>query len=242
MQVKVGKPDIAWKYSTMPVFNAALFTANHSTQSYLFNQSEFASEFTSKQNLCLPLAHDSEWNNNAIDDYLTSNSIQNRFHISTQVKHIFNIPFCFFTPQAIEASGHTNLMVMNHDFSVCDYLNQFGIKSTIEYDETEKKLPYLDIWLYSFFGIVDIPLLAKQDTLIYELIKSGLANNNIKHDKRLTTDWNRPVSLPVTFTLYDIENNPHEYRLRLFFIDIGALHGNKGYKACLLYTSPSPRD
>lgn len=221
----------------MPVFNANLFTANHSTQSYLFNQSEFASEFTSKQNLCLPLAHDSEWNtqnknglNIAISSFLANENIDNRSHLSTQVKHIFNKPYCFFTQYAIEETGYDFLLPMQNDFIVNDYLNQFGIKSSIEQDESEKKLPYLDIYLYSFFGIVDITLLAKQDTLIYECIKQGLGNNQIRHDKRLTVDWNRPVSLPVIFTLYDIENNPHEYRLRLFFIDIGAIHGNKKYK------------
>jgi hypothetical protein len=214
----------------MPVFNANLFTANHSSQSYLFNQSEFASEFTSKQNLCLPLAHDSEWINRSLASFLANETIDNRFHLSTQVKHIFNKPVCFFTQYAIEETGYDFLLPMKNDFIICDYLEQFGIQSSIEIDESETKIPYLDIWLYSFFGIVDITLLAKKDSPVYECIKQGIGNNQIRHDKRLTVDWNRPISLPITVTLYDIENNPHEHRLRLFFIDIGAIHGNKGYK------------
>lgn len=216
----------------MPFFQSAIFAAakpNHS--SYLFEKSDFQTDFPAKQSLILPLAHDSEWNNYAIEDYLSGKAIQNRFHISTQVKHIYDKPVCFFTERAIKETGYDFLLPFETDFVVCDYLKQFGIESSIEYDESDVKLPYLDLYLYSFFGIVDIPLLAKPNSLMHEIIKTALSNNNIRHDKRLSTDWNRPVSCPITIYLSDINNEKYAYRLRLFFIDISAIHGNKGYKS-----------
>jgi hypothetical protein len=214
----------------MPTFAAPLFTATHHTAEFLFDQAEFRTVFRPKQNLVLPLTHDSEWNNAAIDDFLTSNEIQNRFHLSTQVKHIFDKPVCFFTEKAIKETGYEFLLPMKNDFIVCDYLEQLGISSNIFEDESENKLPYLDLYLYSFFGIVDIPLLGKKGTAIDDAINAALTANQIKHDKRLTTDWNRPISIPVTIQIADVDNVFHSYRLRLFFIDISALHGNKGYK------------
>ncbi len=213
----------------MPVFATPLFTASSSKQSYLFNESDFDNQFDSKQSLILPLCHDSEWHNNAINEYLSANVITPRSYLSTQVKHIFNKPFCFFTNYAISESGH-DLLPMQYEFIVQDYLNQFGIDSRITIDESESKLPYLDIWLYSFFGIVDITLLAKPDTFISDCIKQGLANNHISHEKRITTKWNKPISFPIVIELADINGDYHLYRLRMSFIDIGALHGNKGYK------------
>ena len=213
----------------MPVFTKPIFTAIKPT-SYLFNQSDFSNQFETKQSIILPLCHDSEWNNNALDEFLSSKVITSRSSLSTQVKHIFNIPFCFFTDYAIRESGHSDLLPMQYDFIVQDYLKQLGIESKIEYDETETKLPYLDIWLYSFFGIVDIPLLAKPDTIIAELIKSSLNSGHIAHEKRLVTHWNKPITLPVTMFISDIDNNFYPYRLRFNLVDIGALHGNASYK------------
>ncbi len=214
----------------MPVFANPLFTVASSKQSYLFNQSDFDNQFDAKQSLILPLCHDSEWHNNAIDEYLSSNVITPRSYLSTQVKHIFNKPFCFFTDYAISESGYSDLLPMQYDFIVQDYLSQFGIDSRIAVDETDIKLPNLDLWLYSFFGIVDITLLAKPDTIISDCIKQGLANNHISHEKRITTKWNKPISFPIVIELADIDGIYHSYRLRMAFIDIGALHGNKGYK------------
>ena len=218
----------------MPVFTASLFTAN-SNKSYLFNQAVFSNQFESNQSLILPLCHDSEWGNNALDEYLSSNSVTPRSHLSTQVKHIFNKPFCFFTDYAISESGHNDLLPMEYDFIVQDYLKHFGIDSIIkeipqDINPQDIKLPYLDIWLYSFFGIVDIPLLSKPDTIIADTIKVGLSENQISHEKRITTKWNHPVTLLVIIELADINGNYHAYQLRLNFVDIGALHGNKGYK------------
>ena len=214
----------------MPTFTTPLFTATRSKQSYLFNQSDFSNQFDSKQSLILPLCHDSEWHNNAIDEYLASNVISSRAYLSTQVKHIFNKPFCFFTDHAISESGYADLLPMQYDFIVQDYLKQFGIDSRIMIDESDTKLSNLDIWLYSFFGIVDITLLAKPNTIIADCINQGLANNHISHEKRITTRWNKPISFPIVIELADINGEYHSYRLRMSFIDIGALHGNKGYK------------
>jgi len=214
----------------MPVFTTSLFTHSCAKQSYLFNESDFFNEVELNESLLLPLCHDSEWHNNAIDEYLSSNVITPRSYLSTQVKHIFNKPFCFFTDYAIRESGYSDLLPMKYDFIVQDYLNQFGIDSRITIDESESKLPNLDIWLYSFFGIVDITLLAKPDTIISDCIKQGLANNHISHEKRITTKWNKPISFPIVIELADINGDYHSYRLRMSFIDIGALHGNKGYK------------
>lgn len=215
----------------MPIFAANLFAVNTSNHSYLFNQTEFKSEFTSKQSLILPLCHDSEWNNKTIEEYLSNNSISNRFHLSTQVKHIFDKPYCFFSDEAINATGYDFLLPAKSDSFICDYLKQFEIDSYMEIDESDnKKIPYLDLYLYSFFGIVDISLLAKSDTIFYEVIKTALANKAIHHDKRLNTKWNNPVSCPITFQIQDINNIYHPYRLRLMFIDIGAIHGNASYK------------
>ena len=214
----------------MPSFTTPLFTATCSKQSYLFNQADFSNQFNDKQSIILPLCHDSEWHNNAIDEYLSSNVITPRSYLSTQVKHIFNKPFCFFTDYAISESGYSDLLPMQYDFVIQDYLSQFGIESRIAIDETDTKLPNLDLWLYSFFGIVDITLLAKPDTIISDCIKQGLANNHISHEKRITTKWNKPVSFPIVIELADINGDYHSYRLRMSFIDIGALHGNKGYK------------
>jgi len=214
----------------MPVFTTPLFTHSCAKQSYLFNESDFFNEVELNESLLLPLCHDSEWHNNAIDEYLSSNVITPRSYLSTQVKHIFNKPFCFFTDYAIRESGYSDLLPMEYDFIVQDYLNQFGIDSRITIDESESKLPNLDIWLYSFFGIVDITLLAKPDTIISDCIKQGLANNHISHEKRITTKWNKPISFPIVIELADINGDYHSYRLRMSFIDIGALHGNKGYK------------
>lgn len=213
----------------MPVFNTSLFTASSSNHSYFFNPADFSSEFKRQTSLILPLAHDSEWYDKTVKDFLTDTELKNRLHLSTQVKHIFNKPYCFFTDYAIGETGYSDLLPMECDFIVCDYLKRFGIESFIKYKETEK-LPYLDVYLYSFFGIVDITLLAKKDTPIYDLIKSGLADKYICHDKRLTTSWNRPVSLPVVISIADINKVYHDYQLRLFFIDIGAILGNAGYK------------
>ena len=215
----------------MPIFAANLFAVNTSNHSYLFDQSEFNNEFAPKQALILPLCHDSEWNNKAIEEYLSNNSISNRLHLSTQVKHIFNKPYCFFSDEAINATGYDFLLPAKSDSFICDYLKQFGIESYMEIDESDnKKIPNLDLYLYSFFGIVDIPLLAKPDTIFYEVIKSALANKAIHHDKRLNTKWNNPVSCPITFQIQDINGIYHPYRLRLLFIDIGAIHGNASYK------------
>ena len=49
-------------------------------------------------------------------------------------------------------------------------------------------------------------------------------------DKRISTKWNKPISLPFIITLADIDGNFHPYKLRLKFIDIGAIHGNATYK------------
>ena len=215
----------------MPIFGANLFAVNTSNHSYLFDQSEFNNEFAPKQSLILPLCHDSEWNNKAIEEYLSNNSISNRLHLSTQVKHIFNKPYCFFSDKAINATGDDFLLPGKSESFICDYLKQFGIDSYMEIDESDnKKIPNLDLYLYSFFGIVDIPLLAKPDTIFYEVIKSALANKAIHHDKRLNTKWNNPVSCPITFQIQDINGIYHPYRLRLLFIDIGAIHGNTSYK------------
>lgn len=214
----------------MPVFTTPLFTATCSKQSYLFNQADFSNQFDAKQSITLPLVHDSEWNNNALDEFLTSSVITPRSYLSTQVKHIFNNPFCFFTDYAINESGNGTLLPMDYDFIVQDYLKQFGIDSTIDIDETDTKYPFLDIWLYSFFGIVDITLLSKPDTIIADCIKQGLNGSQITHEKRLTTKWNKPVTFPIIVNLADIEGNFHPYRLRLTFIDTGALHGNATYK------------
>ncbi len=233
----------------MPVFASPLFTASSPKQSYLFNQSDFDNQFDAKQSLILPLCHDSEWKNKPLDEFLTSSVINPRSHLSTQVKHIFNKAFCFFTDYAINESGNDSLLPMDYDFIVQDYLKQFGIDSTIEVDESdtnymtrmgwlsdkpkeelEVKLPCLDIWLYSFFGIVDITLLGKPDTVIAGEIKHKLSNGNITHDKRISTKWNKAVSLPFIISLADIDGNYHPYKLRLRFIDIGALHGNATYK------------
>ena len=215
----------------MPIFAANLFAVNTSNHSYLFDQSEFNNEFAPKQSLILPLCHDSEWNNKAIEEYLSNNSISNRLHLSTQVKHIFNKPYCFFSDEAINATGHDFLLPAKSDSFICDYLKQFGIDSYMKIDESDnKKIPNLDLYLYSFFGIVDIPLLAKPDTVFYEVIKSALANKAIHHDKRLNTKWNNPVSCPITFQIQDINGIYHPYRLRLLFVDIGAIHGNASYK------------
>ena len=148
----------------MVTFNTSLFTATNSNQSYLFNAADFSNQFNVKQSITLPLCHDSEWNNSPLEEFLTYSVINTRSHLSTQVKHIFNNPFCFFTDYAISESGNGGLLPMHYDFIVQDYLKQFGIDSTIAIDESDTKLPYLDIWLYSFFGIVDITLLAKPDT------------------------------------------------------------------------------
>ena len=214
----------------MPVFASPLFTANVSKQSYLFNQSDFSNQFDAKQSLTLPLVHDSEWKNKPLDEFLTSSVINPRSHLSTQVKHIFNKPFCFFTDYAISESGNGSLLPMDYDFIVQDYLKQFGIDSTIDIDDSDIKYPFLDIWLYSFFGIVDITLLAKSDTNIADLIKQGLNGSQINHDKRLSTEYNKPVTFPILINLADIDGNFHPYKLRLRFIDIGALHGNATYK------------
>ena len=223
----------------MPIFDANLFTVNTSNHSYLFNQSEFSNEFTSKQSLILPLVHDSEWQvkgydserNKTIEEYLSNNSISNRLHLSTQVKHIFNKPYCFFSDEAINATGYDFLLPAKSDSFICAYLKQFGIESYMEIDESDnKKITNLDLYLYSFFGIVDIPLLAKRDTIFYKVIKSALANKAIHHDKRLNTKWNNPVSCPITFQIQDINGIYHPYRLRLLFVDIGAIHGNASYK------------
>jgi len=213
----------------MPTFTTPLFTATASKQSYLFNQSDFSNQFDAKQSITLPICHDSEWHNNAIDEYLASNVITPRSYLSTQVKHIFNKAFCFFTDYAISESGHSDLLPMEYDFIVQDYLKQFGIDSRIVEQDADK-LPNLDLWLYSFFGIVDITLLAKPDTAISAYIKQCLAENHISHEKRITTKWNKPISLPIAIELADINGVYHSYRLRMSFIDIGALHGNKGYK------------
>lgn len=213
----------------MPVFAKSIFTAIKPI-SYLFNQADFSNRFETKQSIILPLCHDSEWNNNALDEFLSSKVITSRSSLSTQVKHIFNKPFCFFTDYAIRESGHADLLPMQYDFIVQDYLKQLGIESKIEYDETETKLPYLDIWLYSFFGIVDIPLLAKPDTIIADCIKSALNSGHISHEKRLVTHWNKAVTLPVTIFISDTDNKFHPYRLRFNLVDIGALHGNASYK------------
>ena len=214
----------------MPVFASPLFTASSPKQSYLFNQSDFDNQFDAKQSLILPLCHDSEWHNNALDEFLMSSVITPRSYLSTQVKHIFNNPFCFFTDYAISESGNGSLLPMQYDFIVQDYLKQFGIDSTIAIDESDTKLPYLDIWLYSFFGIVDITLLAKPDTDIADCIKQGLNANQITHEKRLTTLWNKPVTFPITISLADTDGIFHSYKLRFTFIDIGATHGNATYK------------
>ena len=214
----------------MPIFAANLFAVNTSKPSYLFNQSEFTNEFTSNQSLILPLCYDSEWNNKPIDDYLSNNSISNRLHLSTQIKHIFEKPFCFFSEQAINATGYDFLLPAKSDFYVCDYLKQFGIESYIEVEETENKFPTLDLYLYSFLGIVDIGLLAKPDTLFYNEIKNGLASKKIRHDKRINTDWNKPYSPHILFYIQDINGEYHPYRLRLLFIDICAMHGKASYK------------
>ena len=214
----------------MVTFNTSLFTATNSNQSYLFNAANFSNQFNAKQSITLPLCHDSEWHNNALDEFLMTSVITPRSYLSTQVKHIFNKPFCFFTDYAISESGNGSLLSMDYDFIVQDYLKKFGIDSTIAIDESDTKLPYLDIWLYSFFGIVDITLLAKPDTIISDCIKQGLANNHISHEKRITTRWNKPISFPIVIELADMNGVYHSYRLRMLFIDIGALHGNKGYK------------
>lgn len=215
----------------MPIFAAKLFAVNTANHSYQFDHSEFKSEFTSNQNLILPIAHDSEWNNSAMDKYLSNNIIPNRLHLSTQVKHIFEKPFCFFTNKAIELTGNSDLLPMQSDNIISDYLKQFGIDSYMKIDESNEKIPYLDLYLYSFFGIVDIPLLAKPDSIFSELIKTGLANKAIMHDKRLNTTWGNPVSCPtITFNIRDINGIYHPYRLRMWFVDIGAMHGNVSYK------------
>lgn len=214
----------------MPVFNSSLFTSN-STKSYLFNQADFSNQFGSKQSLILPVVHDSEWHNNALDEYLSSNDITPRSHLSTQVKHIFDKPLCFFTDYAINESKHNHLLRMEYDFIVQDYLKHFSIDSKITSLDDDSKYPYLDIWLYSFFGIVDIPLLSKPNTIISDVIKQGLDGKQISHEKRLNTKWNHPVSLPVIIELSDIDGIYHAYQLRFNFIDTGALHGNKTYKA-----------
>jgi len=215
----------------MPIFAANLFAVNSSNHSYLFDSSEFNTEFTANQSLILPLAHDSEWNNQPLADYLSNNSISNRLHLSTQIKHIFNKPYCFFSDAAINAAGYDFLLSAKSDFYVSEYLNQFGIASYIELAETvNRKIPTLDLYLYSFLGIVDIMLLAKPDTLFYNEIKSALASKKIRHDKRINTDWNKPYSPNILIYIQDINGEFHPYRLRLLFIDICALHGNKGYK------------
>ena len=214
----------------MPVFSAPLFTATKSNQTYLFNPADFSNQFDNKHSITLPLCHDSEWHNNALQEFLADSVITPRSYLSTQVKHIFNKPFCFFTDYAIRESDHHGLLSMDYDFIVQDYLKQFGIDSTIDIDESDIKLPYLDIWLYSFFGIVDITLLAKPDTTIADCIKAGLNDNQISHEKRLTTKWSKPVTFPIIINLADSEGEYHSYRLRLTFIDAGAIHGNKGYK------------
>jgi len=214
----------------MPVFATPLFTANVAKQSYLFNQSDFSNRFDAKQSISLPLVHDSEWKNKPLDEFLSSCVINPRSHLSTQVKHIFNKPLCFFTDYAISESGNGSLLSMGYDFIVQDYLKQFGIDSTIGIDESDIKYPFLDIWLYSFFGIVDITLLAKPDSYIADCIKQGLANENISHEKRITTEYNKSVPFPIIISLVDIDGNYHPYKLRLRFIDIGALHGNVTYK------------
>ena len=218
----------------MPSFTTPLFTATCSKQSYLFNQADFSNQFNDKQSIILPLCHDSEWKNKPLDEFLTSSVINPRSHLSTQVKHIFNKPFCFFTDYAISESGNGSLLPMDYDFIVQDYLKQFGIESTIDIDDSDIKYPFLDVWLYSFFGIVDITLLAKPDSYIADCIKQGLNGSQINHDKRLSTEYNKPVTFPIIISLADIDGNYHPYKLRLRFIDIGALHGNKdgnkGYK------------
>lgn len=232
----------------MPTFTTPLFTATRSKQSYLFNQSDFSNQFDSKQSLILPLCHDSEWNNSTLDGFFTGIGITSRFHLSTQVKHIFNKPFCFFTDHAISESGYGDLLPMQYEFIVQDYLNQFGIDSRIAVDESATKLPTLDIWLYSFFGIVDITLLAKPNTTISDCIKEELAKSRLSHDKRITTKWNKPLpfstlvdmvdddnvctqgKLPIVIELADVNGDYHSYRLRMSFVDIGALHGNATYK------------
>ena len=214
----------------MPIFSAPLFTATASKNSYLLNQSGFSNSFAAKNSLVLPLVHDSEWHNNALDEFLTTSVISPRSYLSTQVKHIYNKPFCFFTDYAIRESGNDSLLPMQYDFVVQDYLKQFDIESEIVVDESETKYPFLDIWLYSFFGIVDITLLSKPDTLIAQCINAGLNDGKITHEKRLTTLWNKPVSFPLVIKLADINNDLHSYRIRMQFIDIGAIHGNASYK------------
>lgn len=214
----------------MPTFSKPLFASNSANHSYIFDKSEFRTEYTSKESLIFPIAHDSEYQNNALQLFLEKIDIENRYHISTQVKHIFDKPVFFLTPQAQKDTGFS--MPVMGNFVVCDYLNELGINSFIEIgnEETIKDYPKMDLYLYSFFGIVDIPLLAPKGSYIYESIKLGLDTNNIRHDKRLNTDWSKPVATSLVMHIADINNVFHPYHLRFYFIDLAAIHGNKGYK------------
>ena len=215
----------------MPTFSKPIFTSNAANHSYLFDRSEFKTEFKSNESLILPLAHDSEYQNNVLQQFLDGIDIENRCHISTQIKHIFDKPVFFLTPNAQKDTGFS--MPVMQDFVVCDYLKILGVNSFIEIENDEnilKEHPKLDLYLYSFFGIVDIPLLAPKDSIIYETIKLGLAQNSIRHDKRLNTDWSKPVATSLVMYIEDTSGNFQTYHLRFYFIDLAAIHGNKGYK------------
>ncbi len=217
----------------MPVFNFPLFAGNHSTDSYLFDQSEFSNEFASKQNLCLPIAHDSEWVSSVLAQFFEAMELDNRCLIATGVKHIFNKPLCFFSDYAINETGYDYLYPMESDFVICDYLNKLGINTEIVYleDNTDLKIPYLDIWLYTYLGIVDLILLAKKDSSLYDFIKLKISQGVISHQKRLTSKWNRPVKLPVVINIQDINGEYHSYQLRFVFIDSVAIHGKSSLKS-----------
>lgn len=215
----------------MPKFTAPLFAVSSSKHSYLFTESEFKTNFSDKQSLILPLSHDSEYQNNVLQLFLDGLDIENRYHISTQIKHIFHKPVFFLTQRALEDTGFS--MPVMGNFAVCDYLKELGVNSFVEISDdidVLKELPKLDLYLYSFFGIVDIPLLAPKGSDVYNTIKLGLENNNIRHDKRLNTEWNKPVATSLAMHIEDIDGNYHSYHLRFHFIDLAAIHGNKGYK------------
>jgi len=219
----------------MPVFTAPLFAVNSSkfSKSYLFDSSEFVKTFDDNDSLIFPICHDSEWVNKPIDDFLLSDDLKNRNLLATQVRQIFDKPLCFFPIKAIQESGHNFLYPLDSDFAICDYLKKLGIESYIDEIDSDTIIPTMEIKLYTFFGLVDLMLLAKPDSILYQFFRESIATGKIKHDKRLTTNWNKAITSDIVLNIADIDNDYHSYRLKFSFIDAGAIFGNMSYKkAC----------
>ena len=225
-------------------FNNNLFTSIKPVN-YLFNAAKFSNTFKVTDNLYIPVVTDSEWVDHPIKQFLANKPFTNRDLISTQFKQAFSKPLIFFTDYALKKADKAlkktkyNYCHFSSDFVLIDYLKQFNMDSYIdEYADLKQSeiltLPILHIYAYSFFGLVDYPLMFAKNSCLYDWYNKEVANKVIEQDKRLSVKGTRD-SIEVDFNktvmyINDSEGNKHAYRLKFCFIDVSAINGKASYK------------